>query len=123
MESECQGSRRQTGVAVIAPHYQMGSFGSNKHSLCNKLEDIQSLVRKSPVLCFTKMWLCELITDSGLQLAGIHLKNVVVSKLAVLINCKPLTWGWWHEKRKSGKKMYGKKISDQNKETIRDKEH
>lgn len=54
-------------------------FLSNVRSLCNKLDELQLLVGKnrdfysSSVLCFTEMWLCELIPDSALQLAGFQL--------------------------------------------------
>ncbi len=56
-----------------------GIFLSNVHSLCNKMDEFQLLVGKnrdfssSSVLCFMETWLCGLILDSALQLAGFQL--------------------------------------------------
>ncbi|XP_076581854.1 uncharacterized protein LOC143317730 [Chaetodon auriga] len=63
---------RQCGLRTALP----GIFLSNVRSLPNKLEELQLLLGKnrdfssSAVLCFIETWLCGLIPDSALQLAG-----------------------------------------------------
>ena len=59
-----------------------GIILSNMRSLSNKLDELQLLLGKnrdfssSAVLCFTETWLCGLIPDSALQLAGFQLHRV-----------------------------------------------
>ncbi|KAG7501340.1 RNA-directed DNA polymerase from transposon BS [Solea senegalensis] len=66
---------RQRGLRTSLP----GIFLSNVRSLANKLDELQLLLGKnrdfysSAVLCFTETWLCGLIPDSALQLAGFQL--------------------------------------------------
>ena len=66
---------RQRGLRTSLP----GIFLSNVRSLPNKLEELQLLLvgnrdfSSSAVLCFTETWLCGLIPDSALQLAGFQL--------------------------------------------------
>jgi len=66
---------RRRGLRTPLP----GIFLSNVRSLCNKLDELQLLIRKnrdfssSSVLRFTGTWLCGSIPHSALQLAGFQL--------------------------------------------------
>ncbi|KAK3573368.1 hypothetical protein QTP86_024117 [Hemibagrus guttatus] len=66
---------RRRGLRTALP----GIFLSNVRSLCNKMDELTLQMNKnkdfptSCVLCFTEMWLCDLIPDSVLQLGGFNL--------------------------------------------------
>jgi len=67
-----------------------GIFLSNVRSPASKLDELQLLMVKnrdfstSAVLCFTETWLCGLIPDSALQLAGFQLLIVTWNSPAKL---------------------------------------
>ena len=69
---------RQLGHHTPLP----GIFLSNVRLLCNKMDELQLLLGKnsdfssSSVLCLMESWLCGLIPDSALQLAGFQLLRV-----------------------------------------------
>ncbi|XP_075911483.1 uncharacterized protein LOC142906815 [Petromyzon marinus] len=66
---------RRRGIRTVLPSF----FLSNVRSLYNKMDELQLLMVKNKdflsasALCFTETWLCDLIPDTSLQLAGFHL--------------------------------------------------
>ncbi len=81
---KCRRRGKHTGALMHLRRCRLrtplpGIFLSDVRSLCSKLNELQLLVGKnrdfsiSSVLCFTETWLCGLISDSVLQLAGFQL--------------------------------------------------